>query len=80
MTRQLAMLFASVALLGGFTTVFAGRASETMPPHTPKAAQGKQEAHGAMMGNMSPEQMQKMMESCKRMMEGVAKTPAEPTK
>ena len=63
------------------------QASQAQTPQTPTQqrapdqgmmGQGGMMGHGGMMGQMDPAQMNRMMENCNRMMEGMQRSPSTP--
>lgn len=86
MSRKHTAFFAAIALVGGFLAAqgaFAQQGSTTPPPGgAPQAGQG-QSGQGmmgggmmGMMGQMDPAQMNRMMENCNKMMEGMNRDPS----
>lgn len=90
MSRKHTAFFAATALVGGFLVAqgaFAQQGSTTPPSDgTPQAQPGQgQSGQGMMgggmmgmmnmMGQMDPAQMNRMMENCNKMMEGMNQAP-----
>ena len=84
MSRKHTALFAATALLGGFLAAQVAFAQQgtTAPPSggAPQAQPGQGTMGGMMgmmnmMGQMDPAQMNRMMESCNKMMEGMNQAP-----
>lgn len=65
----------------GAGTSLAQRNQAQAPQHAPDQGmmgQGGMMGHGGMMGQMGPAQMNRMMENCNRMMEGMQRSPSAP--
>lgn len=76
--KNLKPILAAVALVGGLLAATALYAQEAAPPGTPMepGTQGGMMGHDGMMGMMA--QMNRMMESCGRMMGSMDDTPNAP--
>ncbi|WP_431269242.1 hypothetical protein [Dankookia sp. P2] len=71
--------------LGTAAALAQGSQSQTPQAPAPQNApdqgmmgQGGMMGHGGMMGQMDPTQMNRMMENCNRMMEGMQRSPPTP--
>lgn len=87
-TKRMPMAAAAVLLataLGTGASLAQGNQAQTPQAPAPQQAPGQgmmgrdgMMGHGGMMGQMDPAQMNRMMENCNRMMEGMQRSPSAP--